>query len=333
MAFVNPLVFVCYSTRDKDFVSSVISHLQFAQIDVWQDQSRIIVGDSIRDKIAREGIDKSDLFFFYITANSVNSESCIWEWKYALEMAEQNKLLLAYYIDSQETLENAPQELAKELSNRRYEVLNSENFRIPTAGLIGRAWEAVQHTRRLVNHHGHILAGINIVESKFRRSEFMKRVRRHLLVAGPNLRGWLTTREARSSIIDLIRNNSDIEVTMILGTYPILEALSGGYGQGRQALEGSVQELRAMVKELSAEENQRFNVRFHFAAATMSAVIRDPEENDGVLVFTPRWGIDYEPLGRLFCVIEKKNNPGQFDAIYRTTFNLIQPDALTLDEM
>jgi hypothetical protein len=329
MAHIRPIVFVSYSTQDKHFIDELVTDLRAAQVDVWYDNWEIQPGESLQTRIFEEGIDRCDLFAIYLTKNSINSEWCRKELNKALtNHIEGNGVYLSIFVDSEDTLDSLPEEI----KTYRIPTLSKAQYSRTLGQLISRAWEALQNTKRLINPRNNILCGTNIMESIYRRSEFVKKVNRSLIVAGPNLRGWLTEEESRLSLIHLIKKAPHIQITMILGTPESLKILNNGYGEGTEHLRASVRDLRWINSQLSSDEKQRFRVAFHFGAVTLSAVIRDPDGDDGVLLFTPRWGIDYQPLKRLYCVIEKKTNPEQFNAIYQSTFNLIQSDALTLDQ-
>ena len=69
----RPRVFLSHSKRDRAFIERLASDLRLALIDVWYDDWEIPPGDSLRRRILSEGIPESDLFFIYITDNSLSS--------------------------------------------------------------------------------------------------------------------------------------------------------------------------------------------------------------------------------------------------------------------
>lgn len=66
------VVFISHSSKDKGFVRQLAADLLAAEIDVWLDELRIKVGDSIPQKIA-QGLAESDFFLIVISHNSVAS--------------------------------------------------------------------------------------------------------------------------------------------------------------------------------------------------------------------------------------------------------------------
>jgi TIR domain-containing protein len=66
------VVFISHSSKDKGFVRQLAADLLAAGIDVWLDELRINVGDSIPQKIA-QGLAESDFFLIVISHNSVVS--------------------------------------------------------------------------------------------------------------------------------------------------------------------------------------------------------------------------------------------------------------------
>jgi hypothetical protein len=66
------VVFISHSSKDKSFVRQLAADLLAAGIDVWLDELRIKVGDSIPQKIA-QGLAESDFFLIVISHNSVTS--------------------------------------------------------------------------------------------------------------------------------------------------------------------------------------------------------------------------------------------------------------------
>ena len=67
------VAFVSHSSRDKPFVRQLVSDLYASGIQVWLDEQRIKVGDSIPDKVA-QGLAESDFFLLVASENSAKSE-------------------------------------------------------------------------------------------------------------------------------------------------------------------------------------------------------------------------------------------------------------------
>ncbi len=66
------VAFISHSTKDKPFVRKLAADLVASGVKVWVDEQRILVGDSIPEKIA-QGLAESDFFLIIVSGNSVNS--------------------------------------------------------------------------------------------------------------------------------------------------------------------------------------------------------------------------------------------------------------------
>jgi hypothetical protein len=66
------IAFISHSSRDKPFVRQLASDLTAAGVEVWLDEQRIRVGDSIPEKIA-QGLAQSDFFLIAVSKNSADS--------------------------------------------------------------------------------------------------------------------------------------------------------------------------------------------------------------------------------------------------------------------
>ncbi|UPG94307.1 toll/interleukin-1 receptor domain-containing protein [Luteibacter aegosomatissinici] len=67
------IAFISHSSLDKPFIRQLAADLTARGIDVWLDEQRIRVGDSIPEKIA-QGLAGSDYFLLAISENSAESE-------------------------------------------------------------------------------------------------------------------------------------------------------------------------------------------------------------------------------------------------------------------
>lgn len=167
-------------------------------------------------------------------------------------------------------------------------------------------------------------------EEAAKREEILDRVESNLILAGPNLRGWLSDPLMRRGLVTLIKERSEVTVTFVLGTLGMLREL---HGDGEAHLKASVIELDEMRSQLTLDQRRRMRCFFHWGAATLSAVFIDPDSPSGVLFFTPRWGYDHHPRQRLTCMIEKRNNSDLFGILYDPLLLLTQPTVTQLDEM
>ncbi|MGH9327571.1 MAG: toll/interleukin-1 receptor domain-containing protein [Terriglobia bacterium] len=67
------VAFISHSTKDKPFVRKLAADLVANGVKVWLDEQRILVGDSIPEKIA-QGLAESDFFLIVVSKNSSSSE-------------------------------------------------------------------------------------------------------------------------------------------------------------------------------------------------------------------------------------------------------------------
>lgn len=66
------VAFLSHSSKDKGFVRKLAADLVAKGVKVWIDEQRILVGDSIPEKIA-QGLAESDFFLIVVSRNSVES--------------------------------------------------------------------------------------------------------------------------------------------------------------------------------------------------------------------------------------------------------------------
>ena len=66
------VAFISHSTKDKPFVRKLAADLVNSGVKVWLDEQRILVGDSIPEKIA-QGLAESDFFLIVVSQSSSNS--------------------------------------------------------------------------------------------------------------------------------------------------------------------------------------------------------------------------------------------------------------------
>ena len=177
-----------------------------------------------------------------------------------------------------------------------------------------------------------IICGVNIAKSPYRGEVMLLKARNKVIFAGGNLRGLLATRDKKAQLIAYINSHPSVTMMLLLGTY---EAIDSFGMDGKLHLELSVEDLCELKDQLTPAENDRLVIHFDAGPSTLSAMMIDPDEDDGVIVLNPRWARDYQPEKRLFCVIEKKEQPAQFDAIYSSVFLMTQPGDkhFTLEQM
>jgi len=318
-------VFVSYSRKNEELVRRVRADLFSSEVDCWIDASDILAGERLSPSI-EAAINESHLFFAYVTPDFLRSRWCMAEIRHALTVP---RVSLAPYVDSQETLDAVPSELLDEVAFGR---LGPDNYLRSLMEISGRAWASLQASRRLVPSEDHILAGPAIFDTDgYSQADLMDRAREELIIAGPNLRSWLSDDDSKRGLVDLVRRRG-VRVTLILATYATLRPISQ---EGAVHLRESAKDIRQMLDLLDpGPERRLMSAHFHVGAATLSAVFVDPRSPSGILFFNPRWAIQFLPQDRLTCVIDKQvNSLALYKAIYNGVLLMTQGDAMSVDDM
>ena len=136
---MKPKVFLSHSKKDKEIIEKIANDLRSCGIDVWYDEWEIPPGESIRKKIFEDGIVSCDMFFVYLTKNSIPSYWVQKELDGALihEIETKNSFLVLF-VDEDESREH----LSLDLKALNIPKLNNENYLIPFGKLISRTWNA-----------------------------------------------------------------------------------------------------------------------------------------------------------------------------------------------
>ncbi|MGN4664718.1 toll/interleukin-1 receptor domain-containing protein [Bacillus cereus group sp. MYBK234-1] len=140
----KPIVFLSHSKQDKDIIEKLANDLRKARINVWYDEWEIPPGESFRRKIFQEGIPQCDLFFIYLTPNSVGSVWVDRELDAAfIQETGQGIGNMAIFVDSDETRAV----LSPDLRALHSPVLNDEEgvYHSALANIISRTWEATSY--------------------------------------------------------------------------------------------------------------------------------------------------------------------------------------------
>jgi TIR domain len=325
MAIVTPRIFLSYSRTDETAALQLAGELKRAGLDLWVDKEQIEIGDKLANIEA--AVRESSLFIAYVTPDYLEKEWCRRELDLALG---EPRIVVAPLADSESTLASLPRALLNDVS---CQVLSeSPEKRAATVAAIARqAWGSLQTSKYLVSPDNHILAGPEIFDQEeYSQASLLDRAKTELVLAGPNLRSWLTSAKTRQQLIDLLESTK-VTVTFILATYETLRPVSA---EGAVHLRSSVIGLREMRDALAPAGRERMQVYFHLGASTLSAVFVDPRSADGLLFFNPRWAIGFVPHDRLTCVIDKRyNSVGLYKALHNGVLLMIQGDALSLEQM
>ncbi|MEY9961981.1 hypothetical protein ABIA33_000002 [Streptacidiphilus sp. MAP12-16] len=324
MTIIRPQIFMSYARHDAGFVYGIRADLINSGLECWIDDTHIQTGDRL-NPVIEDAISRSSLVLAYVTKNYLQSPWCMKEFRHALETPGTT---VAPYVDSQETLSKVPADLKNEVL---FGVLTPDSRTRLLAELTGRAWASLQTVQRVVPSDDHILAGPAIFDSAgYSRLDLMKRANKELILAGPNLRSWMSDAESKRGLVALVKERH-IRVTLILATYETLRAVSP---EGAIHLRESVKDIQKIFNLLDDAEKELISAHFHIGASTLSAVIIDPDTQEGILFFSPRWAIQFLPQDRMTCVIDKTiNSEALFKSIYNGVLLMTQGDAKNVQEM
>lgn len=142
---MKPKVFLSHSKKDKVFVEKIANNLRSCGVDVWYDEWEIPPGESIRKKIFEDGITSCDLFFIYLTTNSIPSYWVQKELDGALihEIEIQNSFM-ALFVDKDDSRNH----LSLDLKSLNIPVFNDTDYLIPYGKLLSKIWKSY-HSKQL----------------------------------------------------------------------------------------------------------------------------------------------------------------------------------------
>ena len=182
-------------------------------------------------------------------------------------------MLVVPYADSVETRDNIPAKYKSKINCGVLGGAGTDEYHRAVLELTGRAWASLQVVERVVPSSDHILASPAILDSPgFTRNDILRRTTSELVLAGSNLRSWLSDDESKDGLVDLVKVRKK-RLRLILATY---ESLRGISEEGAMHLEQSVADIRAIMKAFDEDDLQRFSAHFHIGASTLSSVFVDP---------------------------------------------------------
>jgi TIR domain-containing protein len=136
---VKPRVFLSHSKKDRGFILRVANDLRIARVDVWYDEWEIPPGDSIRKRIFEDGIPNCDLFFVYLTENSIDSYWVQRELDSAvIHESEQNSSYISLFCNTA----SIRKRLSLDLRSSSIPEFNPQEYREPLIKLISKAYES-----------------------------------------------------------------------------------------------------------------------------------------------------------------------------------------------
>jgi TIR domain len=254
VSIIRPSIFISHSSSDRDFVRIISADLNKAGIACWEANSGIWATDSLEAAILNSGIPKCTLFCSYLSLSYLNSPKCMEELNKA---CASGRVALLHFVDSEATLQTIPSELRDSL---HYRVLDKQTYSDCILHLSATAWGSLQTAELVVPSEDHILAGPAIFDSEgYTRKDLLKRVKGELILAAANLRSWLSDRDSRDQLVELVRTRR-IRVTLILATHETLGPISV---EGATHLRQSVDDIKRMVEQLNEEERTLMQAYFH----------------------------------------------------------------------
>jgi hypothetical protein len=150
---------------------------------------------------------------------------------------------------------------------------------------------------------------------------------------GTNLRILTADERFRATATKWVASDKRHTVSLVCGTPEVLKKVTA---RGAADLRSSVADLVAMVKSLAPANRKRFHIWFHPEAISLSVAIRDGEDREsGLMVFSPRWADDTEPVNRPFCVVERNRHKSIFDKLMAgvTRMSMPHPSRLSLTDV
>lgn len=83
-------IFISYSTKDKQIVRGLEKYISKEMVDTWIDHQAISGGSDL-NRVIKQGIDRADIYFLFISQHSLNSDWVEKEIKWAMKKEEQLK--------------------------------------------------------------------------------------------------------------------------------------------------------------------------------------------------------------------------------------------------
>jgi hypothetical protein len=157
-------------------------------------------------------------------------------------------------------------------------------------------------------------AGTSISNSSYDLPAFFDPFSKEIYLIGQNLRSVLSDPRVLPHFHKLVSKNRKLELRIIISPPGSIDHVhpdaSRHYAQ-------TIRELKTFYRKLDEECRRRVTMKAHAGATSLSALIRDPGNDDrGVIVFTPKWATDQEPGNRIFCVVRKSENPVIFAKLF-----------------
>lgn len=190
----------------------------------------------------------------------------------------------------------------------------------------------VREVMEVLSPEKRISCGSGIASTEYDFRALLARDPKEIFVVAQNMRTILSNPVNLSAIKEwLSRNPADRErrLTIILATPTSLTATNPLAGQH---LLQTVSELEKLQK--SASHPERLVICFHPGAATLSVIVCEKDNpKEGLLVFTPKFGVDAQPSNRLYCILYRTEHPDLFGVLAGSITMMTQNDSFSLQEV
>ncbi|MCA1021805.1 toll/interleukin-1 receptor domain-containing protein [Halobacillus litoralis] len=153
----RPKVFLSHSKKDHEIIEKIAMDLRKYKIDVWYDDWEINPGDSLRDRIFEDGIPNCDLFFVYLTDNSIDSNWVKRELDASLIQKSRNKgFNILTFVSSEEIRSKVPLDIA----SLNLAIINNEEYNHGFLKLVSSSYQnklkSIIHDKN-ISHENEIL--------------------------------------------------------------------------------------------------------------------------------------------------------------------------------
>ncbi len=297
--------FISYATEDQLFAAQIVGALMARGVRVWFAPLETKVGDKLVDSV-EQGMRASAYSILLISKAYLTKRWTNFEKSHLLKMMIEgrNKVLQIWHDVDKAAVEAIDSTLPDLLSI-------SSNVGFPN--LIEKLLRVI---RPGIAHNFEIKAGVG-----FNYHNFLDSETRDFIIIGQNIRG-LFRQEAKflDDIREHLIDKPTFRATVILTTQEFFTSISGSKNPDRELQAQFAETVFALKKfhaKLTKRMQQRFCVRFHPGASSLTAFIRDPEhEWRGAIAFIPKWATEITPGARAYCIVERSHHDALFQSLY-----------------
>lgn len=190
----------------------------------------------------------------------------------------------------------------------------------------------VREVMEILSSEKRISCGSGIASTEYDFRALLARDPREIFVVAQNMRTILSDPGNLRAMKEwLSKNPTDGErrLTIVLATP---SSLTETNTLARKHLQQTVVELDKLQK--SASRSEQLVIRFHPGAAMLSVIACEKDNpKEGLLVFTPKFGVDAQPGNRLYCVIYRAEHPDLFGVLAGSITMMTQNDSRSLEDV